>query len=591
MSERSNPVGHANATTSISSGSTTGSTTGSNGNSATTTTTDMIVCSGCGREVPRSNLPLHEARACVGRRARPSPSALSGPTLPLVTFDAANHRTSMELDSAVSSIESAHGATNSESSRLVSLSTAIPQRSTVDANLSLSRPTQIVEESSRPTTLSSSRREHHQRYSTGTMESPIQIQEDEDHNGGDDDDDKEMEDRKPSPSQLSQPVDNVIHIDDDDEDDHDDDDAVMEVPAFATTTDRNDVNDEEVWSCPMCTLQNSYHRLFCDACHTRRPNTAHRPPDPVRTERLIQPDSHWDLFTTSTTMPGLSTSHPRQSSNWETSFSASSPSHMGSPSPSSSLGYLSGGALFGGVLGAAGAYLQGHSMSTAAMRGAMSGAIGGVVLQEIRRQQEQEQHQHLQRDAGADHSDNNSDFYYNPYATDHQHGRTRTAERRRQRRPTTREPPHNSFTILSARTSANPFNRSGMTTFNTDPRGMGEMENLLRVALMGGTNSRRMRIPDIDRMNYEQLLEMFGDGSEYRGADEQVVQSLPTAIVTDPTQLPSDHAQCMICLETFQGGQQRKTLPCLHGFHTECVDKWLRTNATCPICKFDVRLD
>ena len=30
-------------------------------------------------------------------------------------------------------------------------------------------------------------------------------------------------------------------------------------------------------------------------------------------------------------------------------------------------------------------------------------------------------------------------------------------------------------------------------------------------------------------------------------------------------------------------------MPCLHFFHTECIDKWLCNSRLCPICKFDIK--
>jgi E3 ubiquitin-protein ligase SDIR1 len=53
--------------------------------------------------------------------------------------------------------------------------------------------------------------------------------------------------------------------------------------------------------------------------------------------------------------------------------------------------------------------------------------------------------------------------------------------------------------------------------------------------------------------------------------------------------LPPAVRECSICLDAFVVGCSRKTLPCLHGFHEECIDRWLRTNGSCPICKHTVK--
>lgn len=90
-------------------------------------------------------------------------------------------------------------------------------------------------------------------------------------------------------------------------------------------------------------------------------------------------------------------------------------------------------------------------------------------------------------------------------------------------------------------------------------------------------------------MSYDQLLTTFGDGGENRGADPSVISSLPTHVIDNvEKELPEDKRECPICLETFQTGEERKTLPCLHGFHAECVDRWLEGSAACPVCKHAV---
>lgn len=92
--------------------------------------------------------------------------------------------------------------------------------------------------------------------------------------------------------------------------------------------------------------------------------------------------------------------------------------------------------------------------------------------------------------------------------------------------------------------------------------------------------------PDIDNMSYEELIQRFGDGSENRGAKSRDIMQLPVSIVKDPEkELPEDARQCMICLEDFEPGDRRMTLPCLHGFHEACCKKWLKQNGSCPVCK------
>ncbi|KAI4382826.1 hypothetical protein MLD38_008738 [Melastoma candidum] len=46
-----------------------------------------------------------------------------------------------------------------------------------------------------------------------------------------------------------------------------------------------------------------------------------------------------------------------------------------------------------------------------------------------------------------------------------------------------------------------------------------------------------------------------------------------------------DALTCTVCLEQVSAGELIRSLPCLHQFHADCIDPWLRQQGTCPVCK------
>ncbi|XP_057488574.1 E3 ubiquitin-protein ligase ATL4-like [Actinidia eriantha] len=46
---------------------------------------------------------------------------------------------------------------------------------------------------------------------------------------------------------------------------------------------------------------------------------------------------------------------------------------------------------------------------------------------------------------------------------------------------------------------------------------------------------------------------------------------------------------CAVCLSKFEPNDQLRLLPlCCHAFHTQCIDSWLLSNQTCPLCRSTV---
>jgi hypothetical protein len=46
---------------------------------------------------------------------------------------------------------------------------------------------------------------------------------------------------------------------------------------------------------------------------------------------------------------------------------------------------------------------------------------------------------------------------------------------------------------------------------------------------------------------------------------------------------------CCICQCEIELGKETVLLPCGHMYHWDCCSKWLNTNNTCPICRFEIK--
>merc|ERR1712232_204179 len=135
--------------------------------------------------------------------------------------------------------------------------------------------------------------------------------------------------------------------------------------------DRDNNDDKQKWACPRCTLLNEISNAQCDACLYRNPeirlgnrmNNRDNPggvrrPDPVRRERLIDDNLLMEDL-----------------------------EGRGRGTAESAASYVGGGALLGGVLGAAAAYMRGRPVNSGAIEGAVSGAVSGAFVREVFRSQ------------------------------------------------------------------------------------------------------------------------------------------------------------------------------------------------------------
>ncbi len=148
-------------------------------------------------------------------------------------------------------------------------------------------------------------------------------------------------------------------------------------------------------------------------------------------------------------------------------------------------------------------------------------------------------------------------------------------------------------------------------------RERGQMELINQLIMFNSSNNpnvqgiaTRLRLAMLNRdftaEDYEMLSQLdevrnggTGSALRRRGASQTVINQLPVHKMTQQ-ELDDDAARlegginsgggscCNICLGPYEVGDEVRTVVCMHKFHKECIDNWLKVNAVCPICKYSV---
>ena len=82
-----------------------------------------------------------------------------------------------------------------------------------------------------------------------------------------------------------------------------------------------------------------------------------------------------------------------------------------------------------------------------------------------------------------------------------------------------------------------------------------------------------------------QLMEQ-NQGSNAPGpASEAAIRSLPKKKIEKDMLDDRGRAECSICMDAVELGDQVTVLPCKHWFHEVCITAWLKEHDTCPHCR------
>ncbi|XP_013410634.1 E3 ubiquitin-protein ligase Arkadia isoform X2 [Lingula anatina] len=93
-----------------------------------------------------------------------------------------------------------------------------------------------------------------------------------------------------------------------------------------------------------------------------------------------------------------------------------------------------------------------------------------------------------------------------------------------------------------------------------------------------------------DGNDYEELLDLaerLGDVKK-RGLSTEEISCLPTKSYSKTDEV--EQRECHICMCDYTDGENLRILTCFHEFHAPCIDRWIKDNPTCPVCRVEVQL-
>ncbi|KAF2286978.1 hypothetical protein GH714_036561 [Hevea brasiliensis] len=85
---------------------------------------------------------------------------------------------------------------------------------------------------------------------------------------------------------------------------------------------------------------------------------------------------------------------------------------------------------------------------------------------------------------------------------------------------------------------------------------------------------------------HQNFLPLSRSRSRFSGIDRAVIDSLPFFRFSS-LKGSKQGLECAVCLSIFEDTEILRLLPkCKHAFHKNCIDRWLESHSSCPLCRY-----
>ena len=120
---------------------------------------------------------------------------------------------------------------------------------------------------------------------------------------------------------------------------------------------------------------------------------------------------------------------------------------------------------------------------------------------------------------------------------------------------------------------------------NGAPNGMPNLHAFISAVLGNGQHGDAVYTDEaLDRI-ISQMMEQQNAHGAPGPASEAAISALPKQEVTKSMMGSDGKAECSVCMDSVELGDEVTMLPCKHWFHGECVGAWLKEHDTCPHCR------